>query len=552
MSGERQPSLPGTYRVRCGWLSHPVGRVLVELALVAAICGCLVMITTARWWQSELAAALPPADTPLLRMSRVDGGVLGRSRGELRLDATGTGQTTAEPSLENVTEAVSLRARRMARTVGGPRESDACRPVEDTEFVQGAARKLRNGWDEHRRALAKATPLRYCIWQCGPDKCCKRGGSVTIDRFPVVRNTLVNKDGDGDDGSDATLVTQGTANRILAFGNISEVWPGPKVVIFAIYNHTAERAEQAASERNAVVAASAAWNNTKTMIFMIEHHPNMDTYSRQITDPMLALYPVNTLRNVVMDSAPTNWVFTLDIDFKPSATLYRNLVDLQLSRLNLVDRTAVVIPHFEILKNKCTDRYPPIPGAFDEMEQHLLAGSVIPFHVEPTVLIPALPVAVGKCFKTDRSKSWPQGIGASNYSRWYYESAQGLGGFIRLTSISMFPDKCNPPRPIHQARARAAAARHVICPCHLAEGSGPRGYHRAVFGIRMMPCDVLQCQFGDFTLTSLLAHSSAKTWSSSGNRSCWSGGSNTRVSGSRWCRGMRKCTLGGTEIRFRS
>jgi hypothetical protein len=347
--------------------------------------------------------------------------------------------TAAPPntfSLENVNEGAS--ARRVARTVGGPRKSDACRPVEDTEFILGMARKLRNGLDEHRRALAKAKPLRYCIWQCGPDKCCKRG-SVTIDRFPVVRNTLVNKD--GDDGSDATLVTQGTANRIHAFGNISEVWPGPKVVLFAIYNHTAERAEQATFERNAVVAASAAWNNTKTMIFMIEHHPNMDTYSRQITDPMLALYPVNTLRNVVMDSAPTNWVFTLDIDFKPSATLYRNLVDLQLSRLNLVDRAAVVIPHFEIVKNKCTNRYPPIPEAFDEMEQQMLAGSVIPFHVEPTVLIPALPVAVGKCFKMDRVKSWPQGIGASNYSRWYYESAQGLGGFIRLTSISMIPDK---------------------------------------------------------------------------------------------------------------
>ena len=442
------PSSPGPHGIRCGWLSHPVGRILVELALVAAICGCLVMITTARWWQAELVAALPPADRLSRPMARVGGGELGR--GEAEPDAIGTGQMvvgSVGSSLESENATGTVRARRLAQIVGGPRKSDACSPVDDNEFVQGAARKMRNGWDEYRRAMAKSTPQQYCIWQCGPDKCCNRG-SVTIDRFPVVRNTLVNKDSaDGDGGSDATLVTQGTANRIHAFGNISAAWPGPKVVIFAIYNHTAERAERAVSERDEVVAASAGWANTKTMVFMIEHHPNIDTYSRQITDPMLALYPVNTLRNVVMDSAPTNWVFTLDIDFKPSATLYRNLVDLQLSRLNLIDRAAVTIPHFEILKNKCTDRYPPIPRDFAEIERHLLAGSVIPFHVEPTVLIPALPVAADKCFAMDRLKSWPQGIGASNYSRWYYESAQGLGGFVRLTSISMVPDKCKPPTP---------------------------------------------------------------------------------------------------------
>jgi hypothetical protein len=252
-----------------------------------------------------------------------------------------------------------------------------------------------------------------------------------------IRDSLEPVSRNGFDG--VTLTTQGTIDRMDIFEEQARRWPGPKIVVFAVYNHTANASLQATAQIHRLRVASKGWANTKVRIVMLEHYPGIDSYSRNLEDATMTLYPVNTLRNVVVDEAPTNWVFPLDIDFVPSATLYSSLLADLLPRFDLVNRAVFVVPHFEILH--CNRRhhrgandhvYSRLPSQHSELADALLTGEIVPFHVHPKLLIPGFPTPTDTCYGFPRNRSWPQGIGASNYSRWYYESQQGWWGFFPL------------------------------------------------------------------------------------------------------------------------
>jgi hypothetical protein len=200
----------------------------------------------------------------------------------------------------------------------------ACVPSEPPSESSNDEILLREQWDAYVRKRASAPPAAYCMWQCGENQCCQ-GGERNIKHFPVVSNTLVplnRQEGLRGEGSAAvTLATQGTVDRIDIFEEQVRRWPGPKVVVFAVFNHTADAAASAAADIARLRAAAKGWRNTLVRLAVLEHYPGVDTYSRNIEDPTLTLYPVNTLRNVAVDEAPTNWVFPLDIDFVPSETL---------------------------------------------------------------------------------------------------------------------------------------------------------------------------------------------------------------------------------------
>lgn len=178
---------------------------------------------------------------------------------------------------------------------------------------------LRERWDALVRNKASSPSAAYCMWQCGENQCCS-GGERTIDHFTVVSNTLKPPGRGGFDG--VTLVTQGTIDRIDIFEEQVRRWIGPKVVVFAVFNHTPAATAAAAVSIAQLYSISKTWDNTLVRVAVLEHYPGVDAYSRNIEDPTMTLYPVNTLRNIAADEAPTNWVFPLDIDFVPSATLY--------------------------------------------------------------------------------------------------------------------------------------------------------------------------------------------------------------------------------------
>ena len=146
-----------------------------------------------------------------------------------------------------------------------------------------------------------------------------------------------------DDGvSDVTLVTQGSTNRIAALNSQLEVWPGPVVAVFAIYNNSAETRASAPGELKSLKDAANTWKsrtNVRIMVMFLERAVGDDFISAQMkTMGQLGLYPVNAMRNLALDEARTNWVFPLDMDFIPSARLYEMLRSTHLPRLSQVSR----------------------------------------------------------------------------------------------------------------------------------------------------------------------------------------------------------------------
>ena len=121
---------------------------------------------------------------------------------------------------------------------------------------------------------------------------------------------------------------------------------------------------------------------------------------------------------------------------------YPALMAYLVPRFNVVTRAVFVVPHFDILRCNTgltasgaadeatvTSR---IPATHSELESALATGEVVPFHTRPELLIPGLAEPTDLCYGFPRNRSWPQGVAATNYSRWYYESSRQWRGFIRL------------------------------------------------------------------------------------------------------------------------
>ena len=131
---------------------------------------------------------------------------------------------------------------------------------------------------------------------------------------------------------------------------------------------------------------------------------------------------------------------------------YSALLAYLVPHFNPVARAVFVVPHFELLRCRhdanaaatqhATDAVPKeiattvlgtrIPATYTALEAMLASGEVIPFHTRPELLIPGFPAPTNPCYGFPRNKSWPQGVGATNYSRWFYESSHKWQGFIRL------------------------------------------------------------------------------------------------------------------------
>jgi hypothetical protein len=200
-------------------------------------------------------------------------------------------------------------------------------------------------WVEYEaNTLARKT--RYCVAQCGYDRCCP-SGMVEEDVFEQILGSRASTrassssgsaaDGRSDGTNDVTLVTQGSADRVATFTKVLAAWEGPVVALFLIYNQTAEDHAQARKDRASVEALAALVQrraNVQILVYTVKLKPGMDYYGSRFVaarkalgdekaeSSKLTLYPVNSLRNAAADRATTNWVFPLDMDFVPSRSLY--------------------------------------------------------------------------------------------------------------------------------------------------------------------------------------------------------------------------------------
>eukprot|EP00038_Savillea_parva_P030703 m.79552 g.79552 ORF g.79552 m.79552 type:complete len:607 (-) comp9300_c0_seq1:866-2686(-) len=343
-----------------------------------------------------------------------------------------------------------------------------CSKLINVDFVRLDEQKGRLYGSVHADELQKAwykfaheerrKKRRYCVAQCGRDKCCP-SGMVGPEAFEVLYGHQASTDDQAEHGNkDVTLVTQGSIDRIATFKRVLAAWDGPTVALFVIYNQTSEDHAEAQDHRNSLLKLLPLLkkrNNVLLLLYTVTLAPKMDYYGAQFENgtllSRLTLYPVNTLRNVVADRAGTNWVFHLDMDFVPSATLYKALRDVHIPQLSRVNRAALVVPHFEL--PACTNRIIVPPRHFSELAAMLIKGLAFPFHARLSLIAQLRPEGVqktkesafldegkGKYLDEFNSKgcerstqnAWPYGIMPTNYTQWFERSLNGETSVFRL------------------------------------------------------------------------------------------------------------------------
>eukprot|EP00730_Choanoeca_flexa_P017021 TRINITY_DN8141_c0_g1_i3.p1 TRINITY_DN8141_c0_g1~~TRINITY_DN8141_c0_g1_i3.p1 ORF type:complete len:475 (+),score=128.50 TRINITY_DN8141_c0_g1_i3:206-1630(+) len=288
----------------------------------------------------------------------------------------------------------------------------------------------------------------YCLAQCAPNECCRHKKYKMNQAAKKWYHTLVdNRSPVSEDDYDVTLVTFGSFNRINTFNLIHDAWPGPKVAVFSVYNYSSELRHMAELQIRLLTEAVQQWSNIKVIVVMVLYDRDYFTRQFQRADAertVQPLLPLNTLRNIAVDHAKTNFVFPLDMDFVPAATLYPKLRSGILATMARIPRPALVIPHWESLD--C--RNPDVPANFNELVKSAVSGRIRPFHVTARELIPGLineikadDVEDVSCFRPQYTVS--RGIFTSNYTRWWYDSLVGHQGFYRVQAdyASIYDDQ---------------------------------------------------------------------------------------------------------------
>eukprot|EP00035_Acanthoeca_spectabilis_P039688 m.64228 g.64228 ORF g.64228 m.64228 type:complete len:462 (-) comp9706_c0_seq1:3263-4648(-) len=288
--------------------------------------------------------------------------------------------------------------------------------------------------------VACASTPQYCMWRCGFNVCCP-GGERTQDFFPVIADSTAAV---GDD--DATLVVSATWDRADNFKKAARAWPGPKVLVVAIFNYSAADYESAAHELAQLRVFAAELSNTLTRVAFITARrvPGSDidveppdAYTQFLQDKRASPemlrhvnFPVNTLRNLAMDLAKTNWVFPLDADFVPTTTLYPMLVSTYLPKLKAFHSPAVIIPAFSI-GAKVKDRHFAPPSNFSEMETLVRANTITPFKMPASVMTDPYTAKFNATWAPKPANPGRPGLSASyfftDYAKWYRYSRQGSG-----------------------------------------------------------------------------------------------------------------------------
>ena len=228
-------------------------------------------------------------------------------------------------------------------------------------------------WARGKGALAKANKDRtYCGAMCGIALCCP-GQTFTARDLVVIRPGIEAPAGI-DAEIEVTFVTAGSFSRIEAVRNTLQRWRGPMVIVFHIHNATVgDHAGAARMVLSIVAEFRDARANIKVVCYItkrrtpqdqaeitalqaaIDGDPAYTGEQRRAVDNVEELstrYPINTMRNVAVDQAATNWVLPLDMDLVPSETLYDALTTNHLVQAASIYLPVLIVPHFEMLQCK--------------------------------------------------------------------------------------------------------------------------------------------------------------------------------------------------------
>lgn len=282
------------------------------------------------------------------------------------------------------------------------------------------------------------------------DGCCSSGVLRNRD-IQCVCGSCMSASQNRDSNEPVTLVTQGSLDRIVAFEETIDRWHGPIIAVIPIDNRTGNAKSSVASVR----ARCRTWrDNVAIYVAVLPQLNKLDTGARGIA---ATAFPSNSLRNVVVDLTTTPYLFYVDIDFIPSSTLYKTLVNTILGLADNLERVALVVPQWE--STMCKSRFAKdsdagdgyqhqraaarlLPKRFDDLKGAMVTGDARPFlaTLKETGLTAKflsdarLAVNISDCGPQGRGTrdTFAGGVQLNDYRKWVRDSATSITGLIFL------------------------------------------------------------------------------------------------------------------------
>ena len=265
-------------------------------------------------------------------------------------------------------------------------------------------------WARGKSVLANSNKGRtYCGAMCGIGLCCPGASFAADDLLVITPGTQAPVGVEAE--VEITLVTAGSFSRLEAVRTTLQRWRGPVVIVFHIRNATKDEHADAGKALESVKREfRGARENIKVVCYVtkprgpgdqkkitglqaaIDDDPTYTEQQRRAVDDieeLSARYPINTMRNVAMDQAATNWVLNVDMDLVPSETLYDSLKTNHLIQAASIYLPALVVPHFEILQCKREqeihiaggDDLYTVPKGMADLVGQLRVARARPFHL---------------------------------------------------------------------------------------------------------------------------------------------------------------------------
>ena len=254
-------------------------------------------------------------------------------------------------------------------------------------------------WAKGKGVLEKANMDRtYCGAMCGVAVCCE-GKTFTAKQLTVIRPGLPAPAG-LEAETEITLVTAGTFTRVEAVRTTIDRWKGPMVIV--MYINAANQHDDAEKQKIAITdefkdvrenirvvyyvnmpATQKERESIAAMQALIDGNPEYTKAQRKAVNNVEELsnrYPINTMRNVALDQAATNWVLVLDMDMVPSEGLYEAMKTNHLVEAAKLYLPVLIVPHFELLT--CPKTPPVVPKNMEEFVGELSKSMLRPFHAK--------------------------------------------------------------------------------------------------------------------------------------------------------------------------
>jgi hypothetical protein len=200
-------------------------------------------------------------------------------------------------------------------------------------------------------------------------------------RGPNVPNGAAN-------GITASTQFSMSKTRLVRLADLASRWDGP--ISVAVYGHND--------------------SDSETLMAFIRN--SQDTLKHTIVnfitdDRASASYPINILRNIALEHAPTDNVLLLDVDFIPSVDSHSQLMKELASPALAKQFNALILPAFERRLNEGEEEYHPMELLDLPASKEVLLSVM---RREPGTYLP---------FDSDR---FPKGHGPTNFDKWYTSS----------------------------------------------------------------------------------------------------------------------------------